>query len=247
MALQILLVEDDESLGATLSERLSREGYAIHWVQTRAEAMRWCKGVTDGGTKSGNPPQVDLAVLDIGLPDGSGLDLARDLRLVSQVPIIFLTAMSSPEYRLEGFELGAEDYIPKPFHLKELILRIQRVLPLDAEQGGQRSTRARRDPTRGLFSLDRPAFTVVLAGGARIQPPTKDFILLCLLVDASPRVLSREEIVQRVWEGETSPAMRSVDNAIVRLRQILPGESTAAIRSVRGVGYQFLHPQDMAT
>lgn len=234
---RILLVEDDESLGATLAERLSREGYEPHWVKTRAEALLWCGYDVDGKRKSS--PQIDLAILDVGLPDGSGLDLARDIRLVSQLPIIFLTAMSSPEYRLEGFELGAEDYIPKPFHLKELLLRIQRVLPAPEDAGAASHQRVRGDPTRGLFVLNRDAFTVTLPDRRVVQPTTRDFGLLCLLVDASPRVLSRDEIIKLLWGSESDPSPRTIDNAIVRLRQLLGGGAAEAIRSVRGIGYQF--------
>ncbi|HEX4924864.1 MAG TPA: response regulator, partial [Bdellovibrionales bacterium] len=113
----LLLVEDDPSLGATLQERLEKEGYSVAWAQSRAEAE---------SAFARKPP--DLVILDVGLPDGSGFDLAKLIKKKSVVPFIFVTAMTTAEYRLEGFEIGAEEYIPKPFHLKELLLRVKHVL-----------------------------------------------------------------------------------------------------------------------
>lgn len=228
MVARILLVEDDSSLGATLSERLKREGFAASWAQSCADARAHLK------LEESTPPPFDLIIMDVGLPDGSGMDLARDIRMSSLVPLIFLTAMSSPEYRLEGFELGAADYIPKPFHLRELMLRIDRVL-------GARAPRAPLAEQSALpFVLEREAFSVLLPSGQRVRPATRDFQLLCLLVDEAPRVVSREEIVRALWSDEEEPHARTIDNCVVRLRQALGDTLGHCIRSVRGVGYQFM-------
>src|SRR5258708_20144724 len=114
---RLLLVEDDRSLGATLHERLLREKYEVAWVETRQRAL---KKLSEG--------LWDLVILDIGLPDGSGFELARQIKGSYSLPVMFMTALSSAEHRLEGFEIGAEEFIPKPFHLRELLLRFEHVL-----------------------------------------------------------------------------------------------------------------------
>ena len=103
----ILLVEDNDSLGSTLQERLQKEGYQVCWVPTLAEAR-----------EAFDREVCDIILLDIGLPDGSGFSFAEQVKAKTKVPIVFMTAMSSAENRLQGYELGAEDFIPKPFHLQ---------------------------------------------------------------------------------------------------------------------------------
>ena len=114
---RLLLVEDDRSLGATLCERLQREKYDVYWAETKQRAL---KKLGEGFW--------DLVILDIGLPDGSGFELARHIKEKTSLPIMFMTALSTAEHRLEGFEIGAADFIPKPFHLRELLLRVKHVL-----------------------------------------------------------------------------------------------------------------------
>ena len=213
---RILLVEDDRTLGTTLTERLRKEGYDTEWCATLAEAGR----TFDRGL-------WDLAILDVGLPDGSGFDFARRIRAFGSTPIMFMTAASSAQNRLEGFELGAEEFIPKPFHLKELFIRIRHVLD-------KRTTR--HVVPFGRKTIDLDAMAVVHDDGTREYPQPRDFKILRLLIEWSPRVVSRDEILDRIWGEDRFPAERTVDNAIVRLRQSL---GDRAIRSVRGVGYQW--------
>lgn len=213
---RILLVEDDRTLGTTLTERLRKEGYDTEWCATLAEAGR----TFDRGL-------WDLAILDVGLPDGSGFDFARRIRAFGSTPIMFMTAASSAQNRLEGFELGAEEFIPKPFHLKELFIRIRHVLD-------KRTTR--HVVPFGRKAIDLDAMAVVHDDGTREYPQPRDFKILRLLIEWSPRVVSRDEILDRIWGEDRFPAERTVDNAIVRLRQSL---GDRAIRSVRGVGYQW--------
>lgn len=213
---RILLVEDDRTLGTTLTERLRKEGYDTEWCTTLADAGR----TFDRGL-------WDLAILDVGLPDGSGFDFARRIRAYGSTPIMFMTAASSAQNRLEGFEIGADEFIPKPFHLKELFIRIRHVLD-------KRSTR--HVVPFGTKTIDLDAMAVVHDDGRHEFPQPRDFRILRLLIEWSPRVVSRDEILDRVWGEDRFPGERTVDNAIVRLRQSL-GEQ--AIRSVRGVGYQW--------
>ena len=217
---RLLLVEDDPSLGETLRERLQREGYEVSWVDTQEDAL-----------KQFASQNFDLIILDVGLPDGSGFEFARQVKVTSATPFIFVTAMNSAEHRLEGYEIGAEEYIPKPFHLKELLLRIKHVLSTHPQLSNQ--------VIAGEKIVDLDAQAIVSPNGEREFPAARDFHLLKLLIQSTPRVVSRDEILNQVWGEDTYPNHRTVDNAIVRLRQALGDSGGRWIRSVRGVGYQW--------
>jgi DNA-binding response OmpR family regulator len=216
---RLLLVEDDRSLGATLRERLLRETYDVVWVETRQRAM---KKLGEG--------LWDLVILDIGLPDGSGFELARHIKGSTDVPIMFMTALSTAEHRLEGFEIGAEDFIPKPFHLRELLLRVKQVLD-------RHPVRHRISCNGRVIELDGRA--IVQPDGRREHPAARDFELLRLLITASPGVISRNQILDVLWGEDKFLNQRTIDNMIVRLRQTLGDTNSTCIRSVRGIGYQW--------
>lgn len=216
---RVLLVEDDESLGRTLTERLQKERLDVTWAKTIAAAT--------AALKEG---PWDLAVLDVRLPDGSGFGLARQIKRESLTPVMFMTALNSAENRLEGFEIGADEYLPKPFHLKEFILRVRHVLAT------QRVPEVVR--TRGR-EIDLQALTVTGPDGERAFLQVRDGQVLKLLIAAAPAAVDRSEILDRVWGREQFPTPRAVDNAIVRLRQALRDDGGECIRSVRGVGYQW--------
>jgi DNA-binding response OmpR family regulator len=222
MQRRLLLVEDDHSLGSTLHERLQKEGYDVCWARTILEA-----------TQNLDQTSFDLIILDVGLPDGSGFDLAEKIKSSSRVPFLFMTALSDAPYRLKGFELGAEEYIPKPFHLKELLLRVRHVLDNHAPAPKLECGRVTIDfNQRALIGSDlTPAFL-----------SARDFSLLEFLINSAPKVLSRDEILDQVWGEEKFPSNRTVDNTIVRLRDLLKDEEGKLIRSVRGIGYQWLGP-----
>ncbi len=227
---RLLLVEDDESLGATLQERLAKEGYAAEWARDLASARAKAKHST-----------FDLVVLDVGLPDGTGLEFAQELRAASNVPFIFVTARNSAEDRLLGYEIGAEEYIPKPFHLKELLLRVRHVLdnhPIESS-----SPRGERKFIVFGRTIDLDAMAVEAADGKREFLAARDHRLLEFLIQSSPKVVSRDEILNEVWGEEKFPSSRTVDNAIVRLRQALGDREGTVIRSVRSVGYQWLNQE----
>lgn len=218
---RLLLVEDDTSLGATLQERLAKEGYFVQWAQSSSEAS----SAYQNGL-------FDLVILDIGLPDGSGFDLATWINRQNEnnnTPFIFLTAMSTAEYRLKGYELGAEEFIPKPFHLKEILLRVRHVLENHA---------VKRVAQLGEIRIDFGSHCVSHPDGREIRMSARDAQILRLLTDRAPEVVSREEILNKFWGQDKFPSERTVDNCIVRLRQAIADESGEVIRSVRGVGYQ---------
>jgi two-component system phosphate regulon response regulator PhoB len=216
---RLLLVEDDRSLGATLHERLLRETYDVAWVETKQRAL---KKLDEG--------LWDLIILDIGLPDGSGFELARHIKETTSVPIMFMTALSTAEHRLEGFEIGAEEFVPKPFHLRELLLRVKHVLD--------------RYPVRHQIScngriIELDSRVIVQPDGRREHPAARDFDLLQLLITSSPAVTSRNQILDALWGEDKFLNQRTIDNMIVRLRQSLGDTNSTFIRSVRGIGYQW--------
>jgi DNA-binding response OmpR family regulator len=216
---RLLLVEDDRSLGATLHERLLREQYDVAWVETKQRAL---KKLDEG--------LWDLVILDIGLPDGSGFELARHIKASTSVPIMFMTALSTAEHRLEGFEIGAEEFVPKPFHLKELLLRVKHVLE-------RHPVRHRISCNGRVIELENRA--IVQADGTREHPAARDFDLLQLLITGSPSVISRNQILDVLWGEDKFLNQRTIDNMIVRLRQSLGDTNSMYIRSVRGIGYQW--------
>lgn len=219
---KVLLVEDDLSLGETLTERLKRD-YDVTWA----------KSFTEAWTQFSTNRDFELAILDVGLPDGSGFELAqkmKQLKAGSPVLFLFLTAQADAESRLKGFELGAEEYIPKPFHLKELLLRVKHVLDAHAP--------AREIEMADCF-VNFTNMSVRKKSGSIEYPPVTDMKILQLLIEKSPRVLSRDEIMNEVWGVDKNPSHRTIDNIIVRLRQLLGSDGEKHIRSVRGVGYQW--------
>jgi len=225
---RILVVEDEVNVGRTLTERLASEGYHVVWARSAAEAL----------AAPGDPP-FDLALLDVGLPDQSGFEVAARLRRTHPATaIVFLTAFGTPEDRVRGLELGAEDYIVKPFHFKELNLRIQNALRRasllsSAESRFDRPLqvgRARIDLRRMEARVD----------GETLSLTHKECAVLTLLLEKQGAVLARDEILDRAWAEDEFPTPRTVDNFIVRLRKLIepdPGDPRV-IRSVRGVGYQ---------
>lgn len=227
-AARILVVEDEVNVARTLTERLSTEGYDVAWARTAAEAE-----MQDANAA------FDLVLLDVGLPDRPGFEVARTLRARHpKTAIVFLTAFGTPEDRVRGLQLGAEDYVVKPFHFKELKLRIQNALRLAALLASAESKyqkplqigRARIDLKRLEAAADGETFTLTHKEGA----------LLSLLLEKQGGVLSRDEALERAWTRDEDPTTRTVDNFIVRLRKLIepnPAEARV-IRNVRGVGYQ---------
>jgi len=216
---RVLLVEDDASLGRTLAERLVKESLDVEWARTLKDAHAMLP----------NGPW-DLAIVDVMLPDGTGFGFARDVKATTTTPVMFMTALNSAESRLQGFEIGADDYLPKPFHLKEFILRVRHVLA---------TSRPVRQVAVASARIDFGAMTVESTSGRTTHLQARDCKVLKLLVDAAPRVVERSEILDAAWGRDQFPTERAVDNTIVRLRQALDDAGGELIRSVRGVGYQW--------
>jgi len=224
---QLLVVEDERNVGETLAERLQAAGYRVTLAASGACARQAWRA---------QAPQ--LALLDVGLPDGNGFDLAGELRAaVPQSAIIFLTAHGNPEERVHGLELGADDYLTKPFHFRELLLRIhnclkraQDLVDLPGEMRGVvRIGRARVDFERFSAEVD----------GVSHALTHKECAVLRLLASRVGKAVSRDEILDRAWSAEEFPTSRTVDNFIVRLRKLIEPDANEPrlIRSIRGVGY----------
>lgn len=218
---RILLVEDDRTLGDVLRAELSKE-FSVQWSSTKAEALQQLQ-----------KNRFDLLILDIGLPDGTGFEIAESIQGPTQPHFLFLTAQNEPEVRLRGYETGAEDFIPKPFHLKEVLLRVRHVLK-------EHVASATVELPEAVIHLQ--SFSIHWKNGKIEYPPVKDMVILKLLIERSPAAVSRDEIINTVWGEDKDLSHRTIDNAIVRLRQALKDESEQWIRSVRGIGYQWIPP-----
>ena len=223
---RILVLEDEPNVGSTLTERLGSEGFDVTWAKTIEQAREEIA-----------QRKFDLALLDVGLPDGSGFQVAEELRKTQrQAALVFLTAFGNPEDRVRGLELGAEDYVVKPFHLKELLLRIRnalkraRYLAGSTEQDGVRIGRAVIYFSRFEAEVDGQAHSLT----------HKECAVLRLLCDRRGKVVSRDEILDEAWSEEEFPSPRTIDNFIMRLRRLIEKdpEKPETIKSVRGVGYQ---------
>lgn len=221
----ILLLEDDVSLGEILLTRLQKEYKKVTWAQTISQA-----------SKSIDKNQFDLLILDVGLPDGSGFDLAKEQE--GRHPIIFLTALNSAEDRLQGYELGADEYIPKPFHLKELMIRIDRTLM----KSSVNTSHSDKIYYYKDFNISLKAMTIE-QNGQDYYPSKRDFEILVYLIEKFPHVVSREELLDKFWGEDSFPTNRTVDNTILRIRQFLGTKATNYLKSVRGIGYQWIKEQ----
>ncbi len=228
MKKHILIVEDEEHLAQGLAHNLQFEGYATTVAGDGAEGLHLAQSI-----------HFDLVVLDIMMPVMDGLEVCRRIRATgNRVPILFLTAKSSDEDRLLGLKVGADDYLAKPFLLEELILRIQGIL---RRQDWYQIPVGEQEVVRfGEVEVNFETFEATVKG-RRIRLTEKECMLMKLLVECQNRVVSREEILERVWGYRFSTSSRTIDNFIVRLRRYFEPDpkSPRFIHSVRGVGYRF--------
>jgi len=222
----LLLVEDDPNVAVTLASRLEDEGFQV----TRA-------GNVHAAREAIRQQSFDAAVLDVGLPDGNGFDVAIHLREASPgTAMLFLTAYSTPEDRIHGLELGADDYMTKPFAFRELLLRIRNML----KRAGDIAERESKGPVRiGIATVDFDRFTAQ-SGGDVHRLTHKECAVLKLLVDQAGKAVSRDDILGKAWAPDEFPTERTVDNFILRLRKLVEQDpaNPRTIRSIRGVGYQ---------
>lgn len=221
---KILLIEDDTDLYALLKYNLEKEGFLMVGSQTGRGAVELIRR-----------ERPDLIILDIMLPDSDGLDICKGIcnrAELAHIPIIFLTARASETDRILGLELGASDYIIKPFFVRELIARVK--IQFRQAQPPARPIQA------GPLTLDRATCRVTLDGKS-VSLTATEFRLLEFLMSRPGVVFSREQLLDAVWGHDRAVTDRTVDVYVLRLRQKLEGDSDSLsfIRSVRGFGYSF--------
>jgi two-component system, OmpR family, response regulator RegX3 len=222
----ILLVEDEESITTPLVEALRREGFDTAVAGTAGESLALADRL-----------KPDLVLLDVMLPDGSGFDVCRELRARSRVPIIMLTARGEEADRVAGLELGADDYVVKPFSARELVARVRAVLRRAAEAGERRVEGATKI---GDVRID-PGRRSVSFRGEELELSRKEFDLLRLLIENAGSVMTRERLIDEVWDTNWFGSTKTLDVHVSGLRKKLeddPG-SPRYIHTVRGVGFRF--------
>ena len=213
--MRVLVVEDEDAIASPLAEGLRREGYEVERVATGAEALA--------------APPADVVLLDLRLPDVDGFEVCRTLRARSSVPIIMVTARGEEVDRVVGLELGADDYVVKPFGLRELVARIRAV----TRRAGGAGAPAPERLLAGPVEVDLRARRVAVAGREVALTP-KEFDLLALLAAEPGAVLSKGRILDEVWGGGWYGAAKTVDVHVASLRRKLGDPSL--VETIRGVG-----------
>jgi two-component system, OmpR family, response regulator RegX3 len=225
---KILLVEDERSIAEGLKISLEAEGFQVAWAKDGKEALsawEWAR--------------PDLIVLDLMLPGMSGTEVCRTIRMRSDVPIIMLTARDTEVDRVVGLEIGADDYLTKPFSTRELIARIRAILRRAVSGMGSSTTDEAPTEASGV-RVDRSRHEVTV-DGRMVELPPKEFELLAVLVEHAGRVLTRNQLIDEVWGTDYVGDTKTLDVHIRRLRGRIETDpqDPQRIRTVRGVGYRF--------
>jgi DNA-binding response OmpR family regulator len=224
MAATVLLVEDERKLRELVRSYLERAGFTVLSTGSGAEAITLA---------TSSAP--DLVVLDLGLPDVPGETVAGEVRRIGQVPIVMLTARAAEEDRIAGLELGADDYVTKPFSPRELVLRVQAIL----RRGGSAAEQGVASYGGGVLVIDEPRRQVLVRGGAVDLTPTERGVLVALAT-VPGRVYSRFELINRVRGYEFDGYERTVDSHVKNLRRKIESDSgrPLIIQTVHGGGYR---------
>ena len=224
---RVLVVEDEESFSDALSYMLRKEGFEVSVAETGTQA------VTEFD-RSG----ADIVLLDLMLPEMSGTEVCRQLRSRSQVPIIMVTARDSEIDKVVGLEIGADDYVTKPYSPRELVARIRAVLRRHSKDTGTEAAPPTLAAGPVRMDIDRHVVTV---GGAAVQLPLKEFELLELLLRNAGRVLTRGQLIDRVWGADYVGDTKTLDVHVKRLRAKIERDPSNPVLlvTVRGLGYKF--------
>lgn len=227
--MKLLLIDDDVELCALLREFLRREGFSL---EDEHEGRRGLERALSG--------EWDLVILDVMLPGIDGFEILRQLRQRSRVPVLMLTARGEDVDRIVGLELGADDYLAKPFNPRELAARVRAILRRTEARPNERG----RVEANGV-TLD-PASREVTVEGRTVELTTLEFDILEILIRGAGRVLSRDSLMEALYNRKTTPFDRSIDMHISHLRKKLEFDRPL-IKTIRGVGYQFLrNPEEEA-
>lgn len=223
----ICLIEDEESLSDLIKMNLELEGFSVEVIRHGTEAF----------IQASDMDKYQLVILDVMLPEVSGLTICKEIRKYSKVPILFLSAKGTTQDRIMGLKLGANDYLPKPFDLEELLLRVQ-ILIDGVENQSDEITNFKI----GEFEIDFSGFLVRnLETGNQAQLTKREIEFLKLFYKKENLVVSREEILDALWKDDQFPTSRTIDNYILAFRKIFEKDPKNPIffHSIRGVGYKF--------
>jgi DNA-binding response OmpR family regulator len=222
---RVLVVEDDEGIREMLKYNLTSAGFSVQEASDGATGLRTAR-----------TSKPDLILLDLMLPGMSGLDFCRAVRKTSQVPIIMLTAKDTEVDKVVGLELGADDYITKPFSIREVLARVNSVLRRSQPESGETRSIPEQDSIAD-FTIDRAARRVLISG-KEMKLTAREFDLLSYLVTNSGRVQSRDALLEHVWGPDFSGDRKTIDVHIRWLREKLTGKVSFEIATVRGIGYR---------
>ncbi len=222
---RVLVVEDDEGIREMLKYNLSSAGFSVQEASDGAAGLRTARTA-----------RPDLILLDLMLPGMSGFDFCRALRKTSRVPIIMITAKDAEVDKIVGLELGADDYITKPFSIREVLARVNAVLRRASPDANEPRSIPERD-TIGRFSIDRAARRVIL-DEKEVKLTAREFELLSYLLAHPGRVHSRDVLLENVWGHEFSGDRKTVDVHVRWLREKFAATAPFEIVTVRGIGYR---------
>ncbi|MCL1938377.1 MAG: response regulator transcription factor [Candidatus Azobacteroides sp.] len=226
---KIFMCEDDENLGMLLREYLQVKGFSVDLFPDG-----------EAGSRAFPKEKYDLCILDVMMPKKDGFTLAQEIRSINgEIPIIFLTAKTMKEDILEGFKIGADDYLTKPFSMEELLLRIEAIL---------RRVSGKKAPKEGPFAIGRFIFDTqkqtLINGEQIVKLTTKESDLLNLLCENANQVLERNYALKKIWGVVDYFNARSMDVYITKLRKLLKDDPSIEIMNIHGKGYKLIVPMD---
>jgi two-component system, OmpR family, alkaline phosphatase synthesis response regulator PhoP len=229
-AAHVLVIEDEAAMAAVLRDNLEAEGHRVTLAADgRAGEAAWARG------------DVDLVVLDVMLPGFDGFSLCEARRAGGDAtPVLFLSARGEPEDRVRGLRAGGDDYLPKPFHLPEFLLRVEALLRRRSWGGGPELLRF------AGHTVDLRGWTATLADGRQENLGERELGILRLLAMRAGEVVRRDDILDEVWGDDAFPSSRTIDNVVLRLRRLFEPDPSRPVHlhTVWGVGYRFtLHPE----
>ena len=222
---RICLVEDEKSIGEIIQLNLELEGYEIIWKKSGTDASAFFEDSLN----------FDLIILDVMLPGVNGIDLCRQIRKKSDVPILFLSAKGTTTDRIQGLKSGGNDYLPKPYDLEELLLRVKILV-------GSIMSETTEQVSIGDYEVNFKSFVLInKESSEEIRLSKKEIALIQLFLSREGEVVSRDEILDKIWGKDQFPTSRTIDNYILNLRKIFEKDrkNPQYFHSIRGVGYKF--------
>lgn len=227
MKQHFLLAEDDENLGTLLTTFLNSKGFQTKWVKNGEEAISYYRSFTN---------TIDFIILDVMMPEKDGFSVAKEIRLTDKkTPILFLTAKSMKDDKLKGFEVGADDYLTKPFAMEELIARIQAII----RRVGDASSAKIEKLSIGSLAFD-PHKSILYSSTGEKKLTTKENALLTLLARNVNEVLDRQATLRAVWGDDNYFNGRSMDVYIAKLRKLLSEDPAIEIMNIHGIGFKLI-------